>query len=66
MIKKFFLTIISFVLIQGWANANTIKFAQITDSHFVAKNQYRTETLQKAIESINNEKDFCCFYRRQY
>lgn len=57
MIKKIFLTIISLMLVQGFASANTIKFAQITDSHFVANDQYRTETLQNAVKNINNEKD---------
>ncbi len=57
MIKKIFLTIISLMLVQGFASANTIKFAQITDSHFIANDQYRTETLQNAVKNINNEKD---------
>lgn len=57
MIKKFFLTIISLMLVQNIAGANTIKFVQVADSHYIAKNEYRTKVLQDAISDINNEKD---------
>lgn len=57
MIKKLFLTLVSIILLQGFACANTIKFVQITDSHYVSDNNYRTETLQNAVQNINNEKD---------
>ena len=57
MIKKIFLTIITLLFIQTITNAATIKFVQVTDSHYIANNQYRSEILQKAINNINDEKD---------
>lgn len=57
MIKNIFLTIISLVLLQCMVFAGTIKFAQVTDSHFIAKDEYRTKVLQDTVKQINNEKD---------
>ena len=44
MIKKIFLTIILSILVQTIASANSIKFVQVTDSHYIAGDKYRTET----------------------
>ena len=57
MIKKIFLTIILLILVQTIASANSIKFVQVTDSHYIAGDKYRTETLQNAVQNINDEKD---------
>ncbi len=57
MKKNIILTILSILLLQNTVFANVIKFAQVTDSHFIAKNEYRTEVLQETINSINKEKD---------
>ena len=57
MKKKIFLSLISFLLLQCSVFANTIKFAQISDAHFVKNDKYRAEVLEKAIKEINNDKD---------
>lgn len=56
MKKNIFLAIISFLLMQNIVFADIIKFVQVTDTHFVAKDEYRTKVLQDAVESINKEK----------
>lgn len=57
MKKNIILTLISILLLQNSVFANVIKFVQVTDSHFIAKDKYRTEVLQQTVKSINNEKD---------
>ncbi len=57
MKKNIILTILSILLLQNTVFANVIKFVQVTDSHFIAKNEYRTEVLQETVNSINKEKD---------
>ncbi len=57
MKKKFFLSLLLFLLIQCAVFANTIKFAQISDAHFVKNDKYRTEVLEQAVKDINDESD---------
>ncbi len=57
MKKKIFFSLLSFLLLQCTVFANTIKFAQISDAHFVKNDKYRTEVLEQAIKDINKEKD---------
>lgn len=57
MKKNIILTILSILLLQNTVFANVIKFVQVTDSHFIAKNEYRKEVLQETVNSINKEKD---------
>lgn len=57
MKKNIILTILSILLLQNTVFANVIKFVQVTDTHFIAKNEYRTEVLQETVNSINKEKD---------
>lgn len=57
MKKNIILTILSILLLQNTVFANVIKFVQVTDSHFIAKNEYRKEVLQGTVNSINKEKD---------
>ena len=45
-----------FLLLQNTVMANTVKFIQVTDTHFIKGNEYRTEVLKSAIKSINKEK----------
>lgn len=56
--KKFIiLTILLLMFVQNSVLANVIKFVQVTDSHFIAGNEYRTDVLKQAVKSINQEKD---------
>ena len=57
MKKNIFLTLLSILLLQNTAFAGVIKFVQVTDSHFIAKDEYRTEVLKQTVKSINKEKD---------
>ena len=56
MKKNIFLSLLFFFLIQCTVFANTIKFAQISDAHFIKNDKYRTEVLQQAVKAINQEK----------
>ena len=56
MKKNIFLAIISFILLQSSVFANTVKFAQVADAHFIKNDKYRTEVLEQTIKEINNEK----------
>ncbi len=55
--KKIILTFLFLILIQGICFAQNIKFVQVTDSHFVAGDEYRTKVLKNTVKSINDEKD---------
>ena len=56
--KKFAILFgILFLLSQNNTFAESIKFAQITDTHFIKGNEYRTEVLKSAVKTINKEKD---------
>ncbi len=57
MKKNIILAILSILLLQNSVLANVIKFVQVTDSHFIAKDKYRTEVLKETVKSINKEKD---------
>ena len=56
MKKNIFLSLLFCFLIQCTVFANTIKFAQISDAHFIKNDKYRTEVLQQAVKAINQEK----------
>ena len=56
MIRNIFLTIISLILFQNITLADTIKFVQVTDTHFKEKDEYRTQVLKETVEAINKEK----------
>lgn len=45
------------MLLQNTVFAGVVKFVQVTDSHFIAKDEYRTEVLKQTVKSINKEKD---------
>ncbi len=57
MKKKIFLSLLFCFLIQCTVFANSIKFAQISDAHFIKNDKYRAEVLEQAIKDINKEKD---------
>lgn len=57
MKKNIFLGLISLLLLQTSVFAQNIKFAQVTDTHFIKGNEYRTEVLKSTIKSLNNEKN---------
>ncbi len=57
MKKNIFLSLAACLLIQCSVFADTIKFAQIADAHFVKNDKYKTEVLEQVIKDINNEKD---------
>ena len=57
MKKNIFLTLLSILLLQNTVFAGVVKFVQVTDSHFIAKDEYRTEVLKQTVKSINKEKD---------
>lgn len=48
---------IALTLVGNCSFAKNIKFIQITDSHFSMNNDYAKETLERAVKSINKEKD---------
>ena len=56
--KKIFLTFISLLLLQTcvFAFENSIKFIQVTDTHFSTKNPYPTEVLTALVKDINKQK----------
>lgn len=57
--KKAFLTILSFLLIQTctFAFESAIKFVQVTDVHFEANKPYKVKVLEETIKDINNLKN---------
>lgn len=57
MKKNIILTLLSLFLLQSAVWSEVIKFAQVADAHFIAGNEYRTQVLEEAVESINKEKD---------
>ncbi len=57
MNKKIFLAVISFLLLQCTVFANTVKFAQVSDAHFIKNDKYRTEVLEQTVKEINKQKD---------
>ncbi len=57
MKKYLILTFLSVLFMQNAVFADVIKFAQITDTHFRTKDDYRAEVLRNAVKDINKEKD---------
>ena len=57
MIKNIIITLFSLLLLQSSAFSAVIKFVQVTDCHFKAKDEYRAQVLQNAVKNINKEKD---------
>lgn len=57
MKKNIILTLLTILLLQNSVFASVVKFIQVTDSHFIAKDKYRTEVLKQTVKSINKEKD---------
>lgn len=57
MKRNIFLTLLSILMLQCSVFAESIKFVQVTDTHFIAKDKYRTEVLEETVKSINKEKD---------
>lgn len=57
--KKTLLSLLFLLLIQTCASAfeSNIKFAQVTDVHFEAKNPYKVKVLENTVADINNLKD---------
>ena len=53
MKKNIILTLFFSILLQSSVFASVIKFAQVTDTHFIAKDEYRTEVLEQTIKDIN-------------
>lgn len=56
MFKNFILATLSILLIQSAVLANTVKFIQVTDTHFKMEEPYRLEVLKAAVDTINKEK----------
>lgn len=56
MKKNIIITLLSLILLQTIVFADAIKFAQVTDAHFVKNDEFRTRVLKETINSINNEK----------
>lgn len=56
MFKNIFLAIVSILIFQSVVLADSIKFIQVTDTHFKAHDEYREEVLKAAINTINQEK----------
>ena len=57
MIKNIIITLFFFFLLKRYAFSAVIKFVQVTDCHFKAKDEYRAQVLQNAVKNINKEKD---------
>ena len=55
--KKIILTFLFLIFLQGICFAQNIKFVQVTDAHFIAGDEYRTEVLKNTVKTINKEKD---------
>lgn len=56
MKKNIILTLLSLLLLQCSVYANVVKFAQVTDSHFISKDEYRTDVLKETVKNINKQK----------
>lgn len=56
MKKNIIFSILSVLLLQCTVFAESIKFVQVTDTHFRARDEFRTDVLKNAVKSINNEK----------
>ncbi|MDR1167353.1 MAG: metallophosphoesterase [Heliobacteriaceae bacterium] len=53
--RKFFLSLICFVILQAAGSAGEIKFVQVTDVHYSSGNEYKEQVLKKTIADINKQ-----------
>lgn len=56
MIKNLFIAFFVLLLLPAVTNANVIKFAQVTDTHFNTE-KHKQYILESAVNSLNKEKD---------